>query len=69
VKNQLRRYNWDGMVRDVGGAEKGTAYNTALPAPLLASLVVSPNPWPVTLFAEGRKQCAGPAGSATRNVR
>jgi len=48
--------------------EYPTSYNTALPAPFLASLVTSPNPWSVTLFAEGRKQCAGPSGSATRNV-
>jgi hypothetical protein len=48
--------------------EYPTSYNTALPATFLAALVTSPNPWPVTLFAEGRKQCARPAGSATRNV-
>ena len=44
----------------------GTAHNTGLPAAFLTSFVTSPNPWSVTPFAEERKQCASPAGSATR---
>ena len=44
----------------------GPSHNTGLPASV--ALLLPPNPWPVTLFAEGRKQCASPAGSATRAV-
>ena len=51
---------------DVFPAKMHPSHNTGLPAPFLAALVTAPNPWSVTLFAEGRKQCAVPAGSATR---
>jgi len=36
-----------------------------LPASFLASLVTTPNPWPVTAFARSGKRRASPAGSAT----
>ena len=32
--------------------DESTSHNTRLPAPFLASLVTSPNPWSVALFAE-----------------
>jgi hypothetical protein len=62
---QKDKYRWQTVVcqANLRHPKMPPAHNTRLPAPVAALL--SPNPWPVTLFAEGRKQCAGPAGSAT----